>query len=234
MDVWILPDTPSPTTAFTIVKTPDDDYDLFITVGKFGLLTFNSDKLEFLMRLCKLFSSSIKLHKAFTNISSVPTEFELEHAKRSRFCFSQNETIEVAAKATLPKTCMDSLKCTEAVDTLVTSNKGIYIEGTTKQYCKKIRSTVSFLPWSVLQGVYWSNFQSQLTIPCCLCCNLGASHDHRHGHCGTRIFLSVKGSDGLKYGITLVNRFYGSSDLPVDNLVDNMNYSMLSRCENKH
>lgn len=141
---------------------------------------------------------------------------------------------EYVASARVPQTCWNCLLGKSERSTIAITNRGVYREDVKKSTCNKEEISCSFLPYSALQGVYWSNFQGQTSFPCISCCCAGccacdSAQDKLHGHNGTRVYLSVKGVPGLSFGVQLPARYYGVGDESINRLIDSLNFAMLDR-----
>lgn len=238
VDYWIFPEKLDGSGTFTTMKNDDGSFNLFVDAGKSsgGLFTVTLSDLEVLLSIGKIFSSAVPLFPHMTNFS-VQDE-DMVKCTRTKSLLTPGEVVEVAVSGIIPQNnswrnlYSDLLSCKNSRECIVLTNKGIYIETHVKRFYQKKLSTVSFASYDSLQGVYWSNFHSQMIVPFCPCCAANTFHDSLHGYNGLQLFISVKGTDGLKYGVHLPSRYYGVSDLPVDTLVDCLNYSMLQRVYN--
>jgi hypothetical protein len=210
------------------MKDMDGNYDFFFDCGPgAGLLTLNLRNMDFLLRLAKHMTTTVEIHPPMTAFSTY--EEDLVHCKRTSAVLGPREKVEVALSALIPQQSLYNrfLKCASERDCIVLTNQGIYIEGHSKECYSKKKTSVSFLPYSVLQGVYWSNFDSH-NITGCSCC-IPVMYDEVHGYNGVRVYISVKGIAGLKFGARFPSRYYGVSDMPVDTLINSLNYAMLER-----
>jgi len=125
------------------------------------------------------------------------------------------EVIQAVVSATLPPMQRDSWLssvtscCTTPSNSILTlTNAGIYLE-----HCagKDIRM-LTCIPWPMIDGAYWSNFQA-INPMGPLCCQ-GKNHETPvYGFPGSQLHLHVDGNAHFGIGIQLPNRYF--SGLPV-------------------
>ena len=188
---------------------------LCVNLSGFGMLCVIANHKHFLMNLCKtLLGSMENQNRRLKSDFSAEIDKEIRHSKIIKEAISSDETIEIALGARIPPlTCSDYLRCMNERNFMVITTKGIYIESYSKAfYFIEQKAFAAFLPWEVLDGVYWANYQSVSSF---FGVKTSGQYSDLHGYSGALLRISVKNEDSIRFGVTLPSRFYGADDASV-------------------